>query len=296
MTYISEPTMRAGVTETIASDDRRTYFLNRVSWGAIFAGLAAALVVQLLINLLGIGIGAASITAINSSDNPDASTFSMGAAAWWTVSGIVASFVGGVVAGRLSGTPQVNTARWHGFVSWCATTLVIFYLLTSAIGGILGGTFNALSSTVSGLGKTAASTMGVAAQGANGTDLEARVKRLVNPSDAQNVQDNLMTYMKASLNGDPQSAQAAKEQAVNSLAKSANVSPDEARNRIDQLQQQYQQAADHAKQQATQAAEAARKGIAQAGLFGFIALLLGAVAAWFGGGIGTPKSETMAVA
>ena len=49
---------------------------------------------------------------------------------------------------------------------------------------------------------------------------------------------------------------------------------------------------DQAKQQATQAAEVARKNAARAGLFGFLALVLGAAAAWFGGGIGTPRSET----
>ena len=35
--------------------------LTKVSWGAIFAGVAVALVVQLLLNLLGAGVGAAVI-------------------------------------------------------------------------------------------------------------------------------------------------------------------------------------------------------------------------------------------
>jgi hypothetical protein len=45
------------------------------------------------------------------------------------------------------------------------------------------------------------------------------------------------------------------------------------------------------KQKAQQAAEATRKGLASAGIFGFIALALGAVAAWFGGGAGAPRNE-----
>jgi hypothetical protein len=60
---------------------------------------------------------------------------------------------GGVVAGRLCGAATADTARWHGFVAWCATTLVIFYPLTGALGGILGGAFCALG----GVGRTAAS-------------------------------------------------------------------------------------------------------------------------------------------
>ena len=62
-----------------------------------------------------------------------------------------------MVAGRLCGAATADTARWHGFVAWCATTLVIFYLLTSALGGILGGAFSALGGTLGGVGRTAAS-------------------------------------------------------------------------------------------------------------------------------------------
>lgn len=43
------------------SDEWHTYLFNRASWGAIIAGVVAALVVQLLLNLLGIGVGAASL-------------------------------------------------------------------------------------------------------------------------------------------------------------------------------------------------------------------------------------------
>src|SRR3954463_14494499 len=53
--------------------------------------------------------------------------------------GFIARYVGdGVVAGRLCGVTKVSTARWHGFVVWCVTTLGIFYLLTNALGGVVG--------------------------------------------------------------------------------------------------------------------------------------------------------------
>jgi hypothetical protein len=141
------------VTErTVVADDRRTNLLNRISWGAALAGVITALVVQILINMLGVGIGLSSMSAADTANNPDASSFSTSAGIWYVVSGIVASFVGGAVAGRLCGSPHVNTARWHGFVAWATTTLVIFYLLTSAAGGLIGGAFNALGSTLSGVG------------------------------------------------------------------------------------------------------------------------------------------------
>jgi hypothetical protein len=276
---------------TLVPDDQRTYLFSRASWGAIVAGVVAALVAQLLINLFGIGVGLSAVNVANTADNPDASTFSIGAGIWWTLSGIIASF-GGVVAGRLCGAAQPNTARWHGLVTWCATTLVIFYLLTTVLGSIVGGTFNALGSTLSGVGRTAASAATGVAQATDTGGLEAQVRSLVNPSDNQSVQNNIIAYVRASAGGDQRAANEARDRAVDSLARVANISPDEARTRLGQIEQQYRHTVDQAKQQATQAAEVARKSAARAGLFGFVALVLGAIAAWFGGGVGTPRSET----
>ncbi|CAH2604950.1 PhnA-like protein [Rhodovastum atsumiense] len=278
--------------ETIVPDDRRTFLLNRVSWGAILAGVVAALVVQILLNLLGIGIGAWSLDAANAADNPTASTFSITAGIWWTISGIIASFAGGIVAGRLCGAARANTARWHGLVTWCTTTFIVFWLLTSTVGAMLGGTLNALGNALGGAGRTAASAVTGITQNTDGNALENRVRQLVNPNETQNVQDSVLAYVRASVNGDQQAADTARDRAVDSLARAANISPDEARTRINQATQQYQQTLEQAKQRAAAAAEATRKGIATAGLFGFVALLLGAVASWFGGGIGTPLRET----
>lgn len=285
----NEPTLGSPAAE-IVSEEWHTYLFNRASWGAIVAGVVAALVIQLLLNLLGIGIGAASLSAANSTDNPDASTFSIGAGIWWTLSGIIASFGGGVVAGRLCGTAKVNTARWHGFIAWCVTTLVIFYLLTSALGGIVGGSLSALGNTIGGTARSAASVVSGAAQVADTGGLEAQIRSLVNPSDTQSIQNSLVRYIRASVSGDQQAATAARDDAVNGLARVANISPEEARNRVNQAEQQYRQTVEQAKLQARRAIDVARRNASRAGIFGFIALVLGAIAAWFGGGIGTPRS------
>jgi hypothetical protein len=289
----NQPTAGAAATG-ITSEEWHAYLFNRASWGAIIAGVVAALVVQLLLNLLGIGIGAASLSAANPAENPDASAFSIGAGLWWTLSGIVASFCGGVVAGRLCGVTQLNTARWHGFVTWCVTTLVIFYLLTNALSGIVGGSLSALGNTLGGVARSTASAVSGAVQGADTGGLEAQVRSLVNPSDTQSVQNNLLSYIRASATGDQQAANAARDQAVNDLARVANISPDEARNRLNQVEQHYRQTLDQAKQQAIRAAEVSRQTASRAGFFGFIALVLGAIAAWFGGGIGASGPVTAA--
>ena len=39
-------------------EDARTVLLNRISWGAVLAGVVVGLVVQLILNMIGLGIGA----------------------------------------------------------------------------------------------------------------------------------------------------------------------------------------------------------------------------------------------
>jgi hypothetical protein len=274
----------------VAAADPAAHLRNRASWGAILAGAAAALTVQLLLNILGIGLGASTVDAANLGNNPDASNASMTTAGWIVGSGIVASLVGGLVAGRLAGSANPGTARWHGFLSWCVTTLLLAWLVSTAVGGILGGAFSALGSTVGAAGRGAASAVSGVAQNTDGDALQSQVRRLVSPNDAQTTQDNVGAYMRASLGGDKQAADAARDRAVDSLARTANISPDEARTRLQSAEDQARQAADTAKQKAQQAAEVTRKSVGTAGILGFAALALGAIAAILGGGFGTPRA------
>jgi hypothetical protein len=62
------------------AEDARTIMLNRVSWGAVLAGVVVAPVMQLVLNLLGISLGTATLElAAGAADNPSASSFSIGA-------------------------------------------------------------------------------------------------------------------------------------------------------------------------------------------------------------------------
>jgi hypothetical protein len=136
------------------AEDLRTIMINRVAWGAIFAGVAIALVAQLLFSILGIGIGVASLGP-QGTDIPTAEGFSLTAALWWGITGVIAAFLGGFTAGRLAGVPKESTAAWHGLTSWAVATLAVFYLFTTTVGSLIGGTFNTLSSAVGGIATTA---------------------------------------------------------------------------------------------------------------------------------------------
>lgn len=131
----------------LAADEERRVLRDRVSWGAVLAGVVVALVVQLILNMIGIGVGASTFDVSGAEGSATASGLSIGAAIWWTVSGVLAAFAGGFAAGRLAGHPRRITAGWHGLTSWAVTTLVVFWLLTSTIGVVVGGAYSTLRSS-----------------------------------------------------------------------------------------------------------------------------------------------------
>ncbi|RYD83921.1 MAG: PhnA-like protein, partial [Verrucomicrobiaceae bacterium] len=91
---------------------------SRVSWGAIFAGALFALATQVVLTLLGLSIGLATIDPASGS-TPAGSTLGMGAGIWMLVSTIISLFLGGYIAGRLAGTFN----GWiHGLITWAACT------------------------------------------------------------------------------------------------------------------------------------------------------------------------------
>jgi hypothetical protein len=283
------------LTPVTPAEDLRTVLINKVSWGAVLAGVVVALVTQLILNMIGIGVGAATLSPATG-DNPSASTFSIGAGIWWTLSGILASLAGGYAAGRLSGVPKESTGGWHGITSWALTTLIIFFLLTSAIGGIVGGTYRAMTDALGSTASTAGSVAQTAAQAAAPslartndpfTAIEQTIKGRVSGDDAVVLRDAAVSSVRALVTGDQQQASEARERAADALARAQKIPIEQARTQVQQYEQQYRQAADQAKQQAKQAADTAAKAASRGAFLGAIALILGAIAAWFGGRFGT---------
>ena len=109
-----------------------------VSWGAVFAGMVIAVVVQLVLSLLGTGIGLSTIDPMHY-NSPEASSLGIGAGIWWVVSSIVALFIGGWVAGQLSGGMETTSSMLHGLLTWGLATLVTVYLLASLVGSVFRG-------------------------------------------------------------------------------------------------------------------------------------------------------------
>nr|WP_204262579.1 PhnA-like protein [Methylobacterium sp. BTF04] len=281
--------------------DVRTVLQHQVSWGAIFAGAVTALVTQVVLNMVGVGIGLSSVGG-PAADNPTAATLSMGAGLWFVMSGIVAALAGGFLAGRLSGKSIGNTAGFHGLVSWAVTTLVVLYLLTSAVGSIIGGAFSGVTSTLGGAGSLVGGTVKTAAQAAapslaqisNPLDgIEKSVRQQAAGQDPQAMRDAAAAAVRALLSGDPAKKQEAESRAADALAKAQGIPVDQAKAQIQDYEKQYDAAVADAKKKAIAAAEAARSAATQGALYGALALILGALAGFFGGRLGAPKPATL---
>src|SRR3954468_2430519 len=115
--------------------------LSPISWPAIFASLAVGVSVMLLLTLAGVAVGVSVVDT--GTDSPRAIT--MGAAAWQTISMLVAAIVGGFVAARLSGLRRTGDGVLHGAVSWGATTMLYAALATTALGTLTAGMFGLLA-------------------------------------------------------------------------------------------------------------------------------------------------------
>lgn len=265
--------------------------LNKVSWGAIFAGVAVALVVQLLLNLLGAGIGAAVIDP-GTDDNPSAKTLSVSTAVWFVVSGVIASFIGGYVASRLSGRPVRSTGALHGVTSWAVTTLVVVYLLTTSIGALVGGVLSGLGGIVSSAGSTVATAATTTAPAlATATDpmtgIEQSIRDASGGNDPAALRDAAVASVRAAITGDPAKAEEARNRAADAIAKAQNIPVDQAKQQVAQYEKQYADTVAQAKQKATEAAQTAATAFSAGAILAFIALAVGAVAAWVGGAVGT---------
>lgn len=113
---------------------------KRISWAAVFAGVILAMVVQLLLSLLGTGIGLSTVDPLQG-ETPGGKAFGIGAGIWWAISSLIALYIGGWVAAHLAGIPRKIDGVLHGLLTWGLSTLLIFYLLSTAVGSMIGGAF-----------------------------------------------------------------------------------------------------------------------------------------------------------
>ncbi|MXV53205.1 hypothetical protein GS399_19745 [Pedobacter sp. HMF7647] len=120
---------------------------QRISWAAVFAGLIIAVFIQLALTLLGVAIGMSTVDAVGG-DTPGKG-LAIGSGIWYVVTMLISLFAGGWVAGRLAKDKHTSESFIHGLLVAGLLFVLTFYLISSAIGGIIGGAGKMIGGAVS---------------------------------------------------------------------------------------------------------------------------------------------------
>lgn len=190
---------------------RRPLFAE-IRWGAVWAGVAVGISVQLVLTLLGIAGG------LSTTDVAKGETIGNGPLIWAGISMVIAAFVGGYVAAHLSGLKRKLDGILHGVVSWAVTTLLFAVLASSAGGSLMSGAFNALGQSNS--------SNSAASGGGNGASsgLAGMLRRLGINNTSPEALQTLQGYIQAGR----------REDAVQFMVNSMGVEPSRAGTIVDQ--------------------------------------------------------------
>ena len=310
--------------------------IKRVSWAAVFAGVILAMGLQLLLSLLGAGIGMSTIDPIQG-ETPGAGTLGFSVGIWWAISSLIALYIGGWVAGHLAGIPRQVDGVLHGLMTWGLSTLIIFYLLGTAIGSIMGGAFNlaggVATTAAQGIAAAAPSVVNAASDKLSQSDLswneiKTQAQKLLSetgkpalqpeaikqeaegalnsakdaaqdaaqrPSSTASEFDSLLDKLIRQSKG--AASQADRDALINVLV-ARGMSQEDAAKSVANWQQTYEQGKVKAEQFKAAAeskgrvvADQTAGAVSKGALWGFAALLLGAIAAAIGGAIGRPRTS-----
>ncbi len=241
---------------------RRPLFPS-IRWGAVLAGVAVGISVQLVLTLLGIASGL-SMTSVQQGEAPGT-----GALVWAGVSMLVSALVGAYVAGRMSGLKRKTDGILHGVVSWAVTTLLFVVLATSAGGSLLSGLFSSI-----GQGATAAVQGGASPGGLTsllnrqlGTNVNAESMRTLQEYITSGRRDQAIDYMSSNMGVQRDRAASVVDQALILSGSPEQASP------------QGRAAADRAIQGASTAAWVVFGAVALSLVLSFIGGALGAIGA-----------------
>ena len=274
-------------------------FPTRMYWPSIIGGIVLGLAIESLLNLLGLGLGFSVLDL----DSDTMARIGIGSIIWLSISGIIAMFIGGWVAGRFSGTRIKIDSALHGLVAWGLSTLLAFILMLSTVGMIISGTVSALVQSVQAVANSAMQVNNTVnlrpvlsellqqaeaslnAQGRQGQGEKARASATKSLSQAEQtaLAQQLITLFTASTED---AKAAAREKLLQFLQQHTNLSQEEAESKLNEWQQQYNERTEQMRQQAQQSIAQAQKVLATTSLITVLVMLLGALAAAFGGSLG----------
>lgn len=244
--------------------------VSAVSWSAILAGGVTSAALTLVLLAFGTGMGF-SVVSPWPNTGVSATTFSIGAGLYLIVVAMMASSVGGYIAGRLRTKwvgVQTNEVYFrdtaHGFLAWCFATVLGAAVLASAAASLIGGTASGLSQAVG----------GAASQSSGLSDRALDQLLRADPAIARNAEDaaasrsELARLIGPTLTGKSELAPADRGYLARVVAARTGLGQAEAEARVSEVIVQARAAAD-----------AARKSAAHLALWLTASLLIGALSA-----------------
>lgn len=262
---------------------------TRLSWGAIFAGVVIAIAVQLVLGILGAGIGLTLVDPVEGT-TPGASGFGIGAGIYWLITTILALGAGGYAAARVAGVHERFDALVHGLVVWGVTLILTLYLLTSAVGGIIGGAFRTVSVVAGAAGSTVSAAAPKAASIAGIDEGDVRSEAAAYLSDApsdpaqmtpEQAQREIAKQLPSLARGGTDGQQA-ESRIVDIVAAQRKISRPEAQAQVARAKQQFVQTKNDTIATAKSATDKAAGAAAGTSFVLVLALLIGAAASGFG--------------
>lgn len=132
------------------------HFLDRASWGALFAGFFVGLGLLFLLLTLGAAVG---FTTVDPRDAQSWRNAGLVAGIWGGISAIIASFGSAWVAGRLSQSVDRGGGALHGLALWGLTWAVLLWVSATLVTGAVGGAASAAGTAMQAAGDTAAGSV-----------------------------------------------------------------------------------------------------------------------------------------
>jgi hypothetical protein len=269
---------------------------SAINWGPIVAGAFAAATLTFILMLFGSGIGLTMVSPW-SGESAGLTTVAVSTAVWLVVVQWLSSAVGGYLTGRLR-TKWVgirtdetffrDTA--HGFLAWAVATLLVVFVLGSALSAAVGTGVQAASTVASGAATaTAAASDNAETSNATGYFVDSLFRpadpaRLAAPGAEGNAEATAQaTRILVASAAAGQVPDEDKTYLAQLVAARTGLSEADAKARVDAVLAK----ADEARTKAKEAADAARKASATFALLGALSLVIGAfiasVAAALGG-------------
>ncbi len=274
--------------------------LPTLCWGAIIGGTVAAIGIQILLSLLGVGAGLAVFAPLT--DAHPAAAFSEEAAAIWTGCALVALFFGAVIAGRFS--HSLHGGFVHGIMVWCLTLIVTLILVSMGTSMVMGGALKVLSASVGIGGKAVVSGVGdVVKDGAKRSNdqVQSFIQEAVQ-SISTNAAPKATTrasreigfaVTKLFAHGSDVNSQTNRAAAIKALMDYTQVSEADATKTVDDwtvsynnLKTELDNLKTTAEQKAKEAADEAASNLSSAAIWSFSGLLIGLLVSAGGGVLG----------